>query len=81
LFVDWAGARIPVHDPENGAIHEAALFVAVLGASTTPTPKLPGARSCNTGLARTCLALSFWRCDSTGGSRQSQDGSDAGLPL
>jgi transposase len=33
LFVDWAGARIPVHDPENGTIHEAALFVAVLGAS------------------------------------------------
>lgn len=33
LFVDWAGATIPIYDPETGAIHEAALFVAVLGAS------------------------------------------------
>lgn len=33
LFVDWAGAKIPVHDPETGDIYEAPLFVAVLGAS------------------------------------------------
>jgi transposase len=33
LFVDWAGATIPVHDPENGEVHPASLFVAVLGAS------------------------------------------------
>jgi len=33
LFVDWAGDKIPLHDRETGAIHEASLFVAVLGAS------------------------------------------------
>ena len=34
LFVDWAGAKLPIHDPESGAVSEAALFVAVLGASS-----------------------------------------------
>jgi transposase len=33
LFVDWAGATIPVYDPESGEVHPASLFVAVLGAS------------------------------------------------
>jgi transposase len=33
LFVDWAGATIPVHDPETGAVSQAPLFVAVLGTS------------------------------------------------
>ena len=33
LFVDWAGATIPLYDPETGAEHAAPLFVAVLGAS------------------------------------------------
>lgn len=34
LFVDWAGATLPIYDPHTGAIHEASLFVAVLGASS-----------------------------------------------
>ena len=34
LFVDWAGAKIPVHHRHNGEIHNAPLFVAVLGASS-----------------------------------------------
>lgn len=33
LFVDWAGDKIPIYDPQNGVRHEASLFVAVLGAS------------------------------------------------
>ena len=33
LFVDYAGATIPVHDPQGGPVREASLFVAVLGAS------------------------------------------------
>ncbi len=33
LFVDYAGRTIPVQDPAGGAIREAQLFVAVLGAS------------------------------------------------
>jgi transposase len=33
-FVDWAGATIPVHDPDTGEIWPASLFVMVLGASS-----------------------------------------------
>jgi transposase len=34
MFVDYAGATIPVHDPKTGEVHPAAVFVAVLGASS-----------------------------------------------
>jgi transposase len=34
MFVDYAGATIPVHDPESGEVQAAAVFVAVLGASS-----------------------------------------------
>jgi len=33
LFVDYAGATIPVHDPQGGSVRPASIFVAVLGAS------------------------------------------------
>jgi transposase len=33
LFVDWAGQTVPIHDPTSGAVTEAHVFVAVLGAS------------------------------------------------
>lgn len=33
MFVDYAGATIPIHNPASGEVHEAAVFVAVLGAS------------------------------------------------
>ena len=34
MFLDYAGATIPVHDPATGAVQQAAVFVAVLGASS-----------------------------------------------
>ena len=34
MFVDYAGATIPIHNPENGEVYGAAVFVAVLGASS-----------------------------------------------
>ena len=34
LFVDYAGATIPIHDPQSGEVQPAAVFVAVLGASS-----------------------------------------------
>ncbi len=34
LFVDYAGQTVPVVDPETGAVREAQVFVAVLGASS-----------------------------------------------
>jgi transposase len=33
MFVDYAGATIPIHDPQSGEAHPSAVFVAVLGAS------------------------------------------------
>ena len=33
MFVDYAGATIPIYDPPGTAVRQAALFVAVLGAS------------------------------------------------
>jgi transposase len=34
MFVDWAGATIPIHDREGGVTQAGHLFVAVLGASS-----------------------------------------------
>lgn len=34
MFVDWAGAKAKICDPKTGAIQEASVFVAVLGASS-----------------------------------------------
>jgi transposase len=34
MFVDWAGATIPIYDRESGAAKPASLFVAALGASS-----------------------------------------------
>ena len=34
LFVDWAGAKIPIYDRETGEVTQASLFVAVMGASS-----------------------------------------------
>lgn len=33
-FIDWAGATIPIYDRQSAAVRQAALFVAVLGASS-----------------------------------------------
>jgi len=33
IFVDYSGKKIPIADPKTGEIHEAEIFVAVLGAS------------------------------------------------
>ena len=34
LFVDWAGDTVPIIDAMTGEVHDAHLFVAVLGASS-----------------------------------------------
>jgi transposase len=34
LFVDYAGATIPIHDADTGEIHQAAIFVAAMGFSS-----------------------------------------------
>jgi len=34
MFVDYAGATIPIYDPQTGGVQPAAVFVAVMGASS-----------------------------------------------
>jgi transposase len=34
MYVDWAGATIPIHNRSTGEISAASLFVATLGASS-----------------------------------------------
>lgn len=34
LFVDYSGKKVPIVDPVTGVVHEAEIFVAVLGASS-----------------------------------------------
>jgi transposase len=34
LFVDWAGGKVPIINPVTGEVHEASIFVAVMGASS-----------------------------------------------
>jgi transposase len=42
LFLDWAGATVPIHDRHTGAVTAAPLFVAVLGASSYAYAELTG---------------------------------------
>ena len=59
LFIDYSGATMEVINRATGEIRRAEIFVAVLGASTTPLPKLPGVKHCQTGSALTSERLSF----------------------
>ena len=34
IFVDYSGKKVPIVDPSTGVVHEAEIFVAVLGASS-----------------------------------------------
>jgi transposase len=52
MFVDYAGATLPVVDAATGTVRHAQLFVAALGASNS-SPRRPGRRPCRTGSART----------------------------
>src|ERR1700733_11047404 len=42
LFVDWAGDTVPIIDPMTGEVHEAHLFLAVLGAHANTLDFLGG---------------------------------------
>lgn len=50
LFVDYAGQSIPVVNGQTGAVHEAALFLAVLGASNSTYVEAPWTQSLPDGL-------------------------------
>lgn len=58
VFVDWAGQRIPVVDPQTGQIREVFLLVALSERAIIPLPGPSLPRSCPTGLGRMCRPLS-----------------------
>ena len=49
MFVDWAGATIPVYDRRTGIAWQAPLFVAALGASNYLRPSAPTPPGCSSG--------------------------------
>jgi transposase len=60
LFVDYAGQGIALVNRHSGEVHEAALFVAVLGASSYPSAEAPWTQSLPDWIGshvRTCAAL------------------------
>jgi transposase len=60
LFVDWAGATLPVHDPQTGEIHQASLFVAVLGASNYTYAEATGDQQMASWIGAHVRAMEFF---------------------
>jgi transposase len=59
LFVDYAGDTIPVHDPQGGPARQAAIFVAVLGASNYTYAEATWSQSLDDWLGAHVRALEF----------------------
>ena len=82
LFVDYAGATIPIYDPESGEVWEAAIFVAVLGASTYTYAEATLTQGLADWIGAHMRAFEFLRwCARDRGSGQSQVRGHASLPL
>jgi transposase len=60
MFVDWAGATIPVYDRQTGIAWQAPLFVAALGASSYTGPKPRATCRWKLGSAATCMPLNIF---------------------
>lgn len=60
-FVDWAGATIPIHDRVSGAVSQAALFVAALGASSCTYAEATRDQQMESWLRAHQHAFEFWR--------------------
>jgi transposase len=54
VFVDYSGKRIAIVDPGTGVVHDAEIFVGVLGASVTAMPRRPSRKRYPTGSAHMC---------------------------
>ncbi|MGH9446551.1 MAG: IS21 family transposase, partial [Terriglobia bacterium] len=59
LFVDYAGATIPLHDPQGGPVRPAVLFVAVLGASNYTYAEATASQGLEDWLGAHVRALEF----------------------
>ena len=82
MFVDYAGATIPIHTRDDGEIQEAAIFVATLGFSSYTFAEATRSQELPCWIASHIRALRIlWRSTQAGGSRQHQNRSDEALPL
>jgi transposase len=60
IFVDWAGATIPIHDRLTGEARRASVFVAVLGASSYTWAEATADQQLTTWLTAHMNALEFF---------------------
>jgi transposase len=60
LFVDYAGQTVPILDPRTGEVHDAVLFVAVLGASNYTYAELQWAPDLPSWIGGHTRALEFF---------------------
>src|SRR5258708_35193419 len=61
MFVDYAGATIPIHDPQSGEVHPAAVFVAGLGARRFHLPGGPPGLELGDGVWVPVAGVDFFR--------------------
>jgi transposase len=59
-FIDWAGATIPVHDRATGAVWQAPLFVAALGASSYTWAEATRDQQMHSWLSAHMHAFAYW---------------------
>ena len=82
MFVDWAGATIPVYDRHTGLPWQAPLFVAALGASSYTWAEATRDQQMESWLRGHVHAFEhFRRHPGVGRSGQHQDRRDQGAPL
>jgi transposase len=59
VFVDYSGKRISIVEPGTGGVHDAEIFVGVLGASSYTYAEASFTQTLPTGSARTCGCPAF----------------------
>lgn len=59
-FVDWAGGTMPIYDRDTGAVWQAALFVAALGASSYTWAEVTRDQQMESWLLAHTHALEHW---------------------
>jgi transposase len=59
-FIDWAGSTIPIHDRASGAVRQASLFVAALGASSYTWAEATTDQQMESWLRAHMHAFEFW---------------------
>jgi transposase len=60
MFVDYAGVTVPITDPANGLVHEAQIFVAVLGASNYTYAEATRGQTLREWIDAHCRAFRFF---------------------